>query len=100
MLTFEQCKAAYVHRFTAEFIPQWAMVPHDHPEFGKVYYAPQYASDAEWFSLSEFPKTLGSAIPGFPRGSCYSKGQTWPCGKGFFKSPYRQGQSHPVDYPL
>jgi hypothetical protein len=77
-ITFERAKAKYVHRFTMEHVPSWARK--QRPD-GR-YYAPQYASDAEWFALTLFPPNemcYGT--------DCFSSGQTWPLGD-CLNSPY------------
>jgi hypothetical protein len=43
--SFEQAKAQYVHRFTME---------HGAAPNGQ-YYAPQFASDQEWYDHTQFP---------------------------------------------
>jgi len=82
--TFAQACAAYVHRYTMQHRPQWALKPHTHTggeHDGKtLFYAPQYASDAEWYANTLFPGDVD-----YPWGKrctdCYSSGATWPLGK-------------------
>jgi hypothetical protein len=71
-MTLELAKRMYLHRFTLEHVPAWALVPAPN---GK-YYAPQYRSDAEWFENTVFP-------PNNPlsKMDCCSSGQTWPMGQ-------------------
>lgn len=80
-ITFEEAKARYVHRYTADHVPEWAK--HAAPN-GK-YYAPQYVSDWEWFCNTQFPPNnpLGPRVT-----DCYSDGQTWPNGR-WLDRPYR-----------
>lgn len=78
-----EAKSRYVNRFTMDHVPQWATKPAPN---GK-YYAPQYASDVEWFANTLFPPNhpLGKRIT-----DCYSTGQTWPLGQWLDK-PYKNG---------
>lgn len=73
-LTLAQAQARYVHRFTADHVPAWARVQRDDGS----YYAPQYASDAEWYNATRFP-----GEGGIPSRACHceSSGQTWPLGQ-------------------
>lgn len=73
-LTLREAQARYVHRFTAEHVPSWARQQRDDGTF----YAPQYASDAEWFERSTFPGE-GEISKRSP--FCQSTGQTWPLGQ-------------------
>lgn len=92
-LTLAEARARYVHRFTLEHVPAWARVAHDHTELGAVFYAPQYASDAELYALTIFP---GEGDLGPRSRYCESGGQTWPLGQGFLTAPYRPGQPAPA----
>lgn len=49
-LSFKEACARYVHRYTMDHVPKWAK----HPHKGK-YYAPQCASDREWYNNTVFP---------------------------------------------
>ncbi len=85
--TFEQACAAYVHRYTMDHVPQWARRrPIDDGGTETRYYAPQYASDREWYD-----NTLFNGDVGYPYGKrstdCFSTGATWPLGK-WLKRPY------------
>jgi hypothetical protein len=72
--TFEQACAAYPHRYTLEFRPEWATRPDNTGKF----YAPQYRSDREWYDNTVFP---GEGKHGLEsRRWCYSSNQTWPLG--------------------
>jgi hypothetical protein len=82
--TIEQAKREYVHRFTMEHVPAWAAKPMPNG----THYAPQYASDAEWYANTLFPGEEGN--PHSPRlGACYSTNPTWPLGH-FLTEPYRR----------
>jgi hypothetical protein len=71
-LSFEQAKARFVHRYTMEHVPAWSQWPHN----GK-YYAPQFASDREWYENSLFPGE--SPLAG--RKHCYTNNPTWTLGQ-------------------
>lgn len=73
--TFAQACTAYVHRYTIDHVPAWALKP---CEGNGRYYAPQFASDAEWYANTRFhgePGHFGR------RNECYTSGQTWPRGQ-------------------
>lgn len=79
-LTFAQACAQFTNRYTAEHVPAWARkaAPNN------LFYAPQYASDREWYENTKFhgePGHFGR------RNECYTTGQTWPFGK-WLKAPY------------
>ena len=71
-ISFEQAKREYVHRYTCEHVPQWALVCN--PQTGD-YYAPQYYTDYEWYINTVFPPDN----PYHAR-DCFSSRQTWPLG--------------------
>lgn len=77
--TLQQARNQYPHRFTCEHVPQWARKVRPDGTF----YAPQYATDAEWYANTVFPEE------GFPacRDHCYSARQTWPLGHAL-PTPY------------
>ena len=77
-MTFEEAKRKYVHRFTMDYVPEWAQ--RARPD-GK-YYAPQYRSDEEWYANTQFPPH-----PLCYMGDCHSNSQTWPLGEALTK-PY------------
>lgn len=83
-ITFEQAKRQYVHRYTIEFVPAWALRV---CENNGMYYAPQYRTDREWFDNTLFPPN----IPWQNKRdtSCYSTNQSWPLGK-WLTRPYRK----------
>lgn len=78
--SFDDAKQQYVHRFTMEHVPSWAKDPTDDGRF----YAPQFASDKEWYEHTTFP-----GEPGHKGGltDCYTSGMTWPLGK-WLTAPY------------
>lgn len=83
-MTFEQAKARYVHRFTMEHTPAWALVQMPN---GK-HYAPQFRTDSEWFRNTIFPPN--NPIARSKRDtSCYTSNQTWPLGL-YLTKPYKR----------
>ena len=81
--SIEKAKTKYVHRFTMEHVPAWALIA---PQKNGRYYAPQFTSDTEWYAHTTFPGEPG--IRGNSR-HCESSGHTWPLGKTLDK-PYRK----------
>lgn len=79
-LTLSQACAAYPNRYTLDHIPAWAR--------GQItpgqYYAPQFASDAEWYHKATFP-----GEPGL-HGNCkhmISGVPSWPLGESLNQAP-------------
>jgi hypothetical protein len=72
-ITLDQAKSQYLHRFTMEHIPNWALKPN-----GDKYYAPQYSSDREWYNATTFPGENG--LHGNSK-HCESGAPTWPLGQ-------------------
>lgn len=83
-MTFEQATARYVHRYTMDHVPVWALTPAPN---GK-HYAPQFRTDREWYENTVFP-------PHNPlsRTSCYTTNQTWPLGLWLAK-PFTKTGGH------
>lgn len=79
--TLTQARAQYPHRFTCEHVPEWARKQRT----DGTYYAPQYASDAEWYAQTLFPGE--SPLAG--RDHCYSHSPSWPLGQAL-PAPYRR----------
>lgn len=78
-ISLEEACAQYVHRFTMEHVPEWSQARRE----DGTYYAPQFASDQEWYNNTMFP-------PEHPLGNshtCYSINQTWPLGHSL-ERPY------------
>lgn len=72
-ISFELAKEEYVNRFTMEHVPEWALRQAPNGR----YYAPQYATDSEWFANTSFP-------PNNPTGNnvgCLSINHSWPLGQ-------------------
>lgn len=82
-ISFAEAKRLYVHRFTMEHIPQWAKAPHHHGNGLWLYYAPQHATDLDWYNTTIFKGEGGMA----DRDHCYST-PSWPLGKGWLKEPF------------
>lgn len=81
--TLAQACAIYINRFTADHVPAWAkkVAPNG------LFYAPQFASDKEWYENTKFygePGHIGV------RHECYTSGQTWPMGQ-WLNTPYSVG---------
>lgn len=72
-LTLAQAKAQYPHRYTVEHVPAWARKAANN---GK-YYAPQCATDAEWYDNTLFHGESELAS----RNHCYSSQPSWPMGQ-------------------
>jgi hypothetical protein len=84
-ISFETACARYVHRFTMDHVPSWAR---SFCTFNgqRKYYAPQFASDREWYEHTLFkgePGHIGIA------GDCYTSGQTWPLGQ-WLAAPFQK----------
>lgn len=85
-ITLEEAKRQYVHRYTMEHKPAWAEKPMKEYLQGAgysqtlvtVYYAPQYATDKEWYERTSFP---GEGDVMADEDYCYSHSQTWPLGR-------------------
>lgn len=72
-ITLDEARRAYVHRFTCDHVPAWAMRARPDGRF----YAPHYASDSEWYGATIFP---GERHLSRRSRHCQSDGQTWPHG--------------------
>jgi len=77
-IAFECAKARYVHRFTMDHTPEWAKKPMPNG----FYYAPQFASDWEWYSKTKFPGEPG--LHGNCK-HCETGAPTWPIGQTLSK---------------
>lgn len=76
-ISFAEARAQYVHRFTMDYVPQWALKVRD----DGTYCAPQFISDLEWYEHTVFPPQNGL------RKYCTTSGQTWPLGQAL-NSPF------------
>ena len=72
--TFKQACAQYVHRYTMDHTPEWALLIAPN---GK-HYAPGHASDQEWYDSALFPGEPGGPDAGDD--FCFSSGHTFPMG--------------------
>ena len=95
----EMCQQ-YPHRYTMEHIPQWVIASNApgatrssqyHVDGRRVYYAPVYASDREWYDNTLFPGEAGYIGDG---SACFSTGATFPLGR-YLSGPYKIGQHGP-----
>jgi hypothetical protein len=73
-LSFRDACARYPHRFTMDHVPAWASVERPDGSF----YAPQWASDREWYAATTFPGEPG--LHGNAK-HCASGPCTWPLGQ-------------------
>lgn len=74
-LTLAEAKARFLHRFTAEHAPAWAAKP---CAGNGLYYAPHFATDAEWYANTLFHGECGHVGH---RDYCHTAKQTWPHGQ-------------------
>lgn len=79
-ISFQTACSQYTNRYTMEHPPAWAKVPCDNGKF----YAPQFASDLEWYRNTKFPGEKG--LHGNSK-HCQTSGQTWPLGQ-WLDAPY------------
>jgi hypothetical protein len=87
-LSFEDAKRQFINRFTMEHVPNWAFKGVREGREIK-YYAPQYATDQEWYDNTAFP---GEPDHDGSRHYCYSRKQSWPLGQ-WLSRPYRIEQA-------
>lgn len=80
-MSFDRACASFVHRYTMEHKPAWASKPCSDGKF----YAPQYATDREWYDNTTFPGEPGH----LGDDHAYSTGQTWPLGI-FLDAPFME----------
>ena len=74
--TFEEAKATYVHRYTVEHIPTWAVRPSNLGN--RLWPAPHFRTDREWYDNTLFYGEDGWI--GLQRTDFYSRNHTWPLG--------------------
>lgn len=82
-LTFKEATARFTNRFTMEHVPAWTQRYTDNG----LYYAPQYASDIQWYERTTFPGEPGHLGT---KNTCYSSRQTFPLGP-WLSEPYKRG---------
>lgn len=80
-ISLKTAKAQYVHRYTMEHVPAWALKACHNGKF----YAPQYRTDSEWYDNTIFP----GEGPEAGRDHCFSSGQTWPLGT-WLDAPFKR----------
>lgn len=73
--SFEEACSQYVHRYTMEHVPSWALGPISDGKF----YAPQYRSDREWYDSTVFPGESHFPVA-MGLKHCWSKSPTFPLG--------------------
>lgn len=83
-LSLADACARYTNRYTAEHVPVWTRKP---CEGNGLFYAPQFASDVEWYNNTRFYGEVGHIGK---RNDCYTSGQTWPFGN-WLGEPYAIG---------
>lgn len=76
--------AIFVHRFTMDHVPAWALKERADGTF----YAPHFASDAEWLS-NTVVRTRKDGELDQRFSACETSGETWPLGKAL-AAPYRR----------
>lgn len=81
--------ARYINRYTVDYVPAWTRTP---CEGNGKFYAPQFASDSEWYENTKFPGEPGHHGMG---DDCYTSGQTWPLGN-WLDAPFVEGQAKPT----
>lgn len=86
LISFEQAKAQYIHRYTLEHVPAWSRTPVTLPGQPLRFYAPQFRSDREWYDNTLFP---GEGHVGKREQHCFTTGQTWPLGQ-WLSEPFRR----------
>jgi hypothetical protein len=73
IMTLTEARKRYKSRFTMEHVPKWAK---EKREDGG-YYAPQYATDREWYDNTMFPGEGGISTMSI---LFDSRNKTWPLG--------------------
>lgn len=72
----EEVKHRFMHRFTCDHVPAWALKQ----RLDGTYYAPQFASDDEWLANTVVRTRKDGWLDGRFT-SCETSGGTWPLGK-------------------
>jgi hypothetical protein len=73
IISFKSACSEYENRYTMEHVPAWAKIKCENGKF----YAPQFASDKEWYDSTLFP---GESFVGEKEVHCFTQNQTWPIG--------------------
>lgn len=79
-ISFQTARNLYKNRYTMEHVPSWAKIVCSNGKF----YAPQFASDLQWYENTKFPGEKG--LHGNSK-HCRTSGATWPLGQ-WLDSPY------------
>lgn len=77
---FEEATRIYINRYTMEHVPEWAR----RPRAEGLYYAPQYATDREWYDNARFPGEEGHL--GITN-DCTARNPSWPLGEWLGEKP-------------
>lgn len=85
-VSFDEAKVRFVNRYTMEHIPAWSR----YQAPNGLYYAPQFATDREWYENTTFPGEPDHPIGPGSRTYCNTTGQTWPLGK-WLDEPFIRG---------
>lgn len=87
VISFEEAKRRYPHRFTMEHVPVWARErPCDRGGLISKYYAPQHRTDREWYDNTLFP---GEGFVGKREKHCFVIRHSFPLGM-WLDQPYRR----------
>lgn len=79
VISFEQAKARYPHRFTMEHVPAWSRErPCNHGGTETWFYAPHFRTDREWYDATLFP---GEGHVSKRDLYCFTQNLTWPLGQ-------------------
>lgn len=76
-IPFDAACRQFSNRFTVEHVPAWARKPAPNGKF----YAPQYASDHEWYERTAFPGEPEHILGKQHGGACDSRHESWPVGQ-------------------
>lgn len=87
VISFEEAKRRYPHRFTMEHVPAWAReTPRVHGGTLNKFYAPAHRTDREWYDNTLFP---GEGFVGKREKHCFVVRHSFPLGM-FLDQPYRR----------
>lgn len=92
IISFEQAKARYVHRFTCQNVPDWSRFERS----VGVFYGPHFLTDREWYENTVFPGETrniaghGSVYLKASERHCHTMNHSFPHGQKL-GAAYRQG---------
>lgn len=89
VVSFEQARRQFVHRFTMEHVPGWSRNPMNDGQF----YAPQFKTDREWYDAHRFPGDEGLSVREEHSESIAP--ETWPVGR-YLSEPFSPEKAVPV----